>query len=366
MENKKRAMIDRIKWDVTDNKTLVWKFPYDDISSFTQLIVNESQEVVFLKGGKKIAVFGPGRHTLSSANIPGFSSLMSKPFAGETPFTAEIWFVNKTASLGIKWGTPTPIIIQDPKYKIIVPISGYGQLGIQIKSSDKFLTMIVGTLHEFEVDNFIEKIKSSIIKTTKDSISKALINESVSIFNISSNLVTISESIKSELETQFTAYGIKILDFSIESIHVPDNDPGLEDLRKALSQKAEMDIVGYSYKDKRTFDTLEKASESSNGDLKGLFMQSGAGLGVGMGVGSWIGEKIKETSDNINISSHTISCQHCNNKNTEKSKFCSECGVPLLNLQKGNTIICQECSQYNHKDNKFCTGCGSSLHIDEN
>jgi len=361
MVDTKRGVLDRIKWDVEDNNTLVWKFPAENISSYAQLIVNESQEVVFIKGGKKVAIFGPGKHTLSSANIPGFSSLISKPFSGKTPFTAEVWFINKVAALGIKWGTSTPIQIQDPKYRVILPISGYGQLGIKINSSDQFLTALVGTSRVFEVDNFIKKIKSSIIKTAKDSISTLLTEGSVSIFDISSSLIQVSKTIKLQLQKELDTYGVEIIDFSVESISVPDNDPVLKKLKDSLSTKAEMDIVGYNYKDKRTFDTLEKASETSGSDIKGSFMQGGVGLGVGLGVGNWIGDQIKEVASNASLQNTANVCKKCNTKNPENAKFCLECGFSFIELNNQKTVECHECNNLSPYGSKFCINCSNKL-----
>src|SRR5262249_38106687 len=107
------ALMHRIKRDETADDQVVWKFPSEEIRIGSQLIVNQSQEAIFVKGGQALDVFGPGTHTLSTANIPLLSKLINLPFGGETPFTAEIWFVNRTAKRDLTWGTPAPIQLFD-------------------------------------------------------------------------------------------------------------------------------------------------------------------------------------------------------------------------------------------------------------
>ena len=116
-----------------------WKYPDTELGTWTQLIVNESQEAILFKGGQALDWFGPGRHTLETANIPLLSKLVNLPFKGKSPFTAEVWFVNKVNTLDVKWGTPTPIQLQDPKYNVFIPVRAHGQFGIRITDAKKFL-----------------------------------------------------------------------------------------------------------------------------------------------------------------------------------------------------------------------------------
>jgi membrane protease subunit (stomatin/prohibitin family) len=110
------AIIDRIKFDAPTDDILAWKFPSDDLKLGSQFVVNQSQDAVFLKGGRVFDLFGPGRHTLSTANLPLLSAVVNLPFGNETPFAAEIWFVNKTVKRDLKWGTSAPIPLIDPVY----------------------------------------------------------------------------------------------------------------------------------------------------------------------------------------------------------------------------------------------------------
>lgn len=143
------ALFEVIKYEGTPDM-FAWKYPNEEIGTWSQLIVSESQEAILFKDGRAYDVFTSGRYTLETQNIPLLNKVINLPFGGESPFSAEIWFVNKVHSLDIKWGTPTPIQFQDPKYKVFVPIRSYGQFGVQIEDSKKFLIKLVGTLTAFD------------------------------------------------------------------------------------------------------------------------------------------------------------------------------------------------------------------------
>jgi membrane protease subunit (stomatin/prohibitin family) len=167
------AVIDRVKWDGTPN-ILAWKFPSEELSTWTQLIVNESQEAYLVRGGVYEGPFGAGRHTLSTENIPLISKLINLPFGGKTPFTAEVWYVNRVTNLDIKWGTPDPIQLEDPKYRVMLPIRAFGQYGIRIIESKKFLLKIVGTLKEFDSDTLSEYFRGVLITKIKTEFRRSL------------------------------------------------------------------------------------------------------------------------------------------------------------------------------------------------
>lgn len=142
------AIVEVLKYNGPPD-VFAWKYPSEELGTWTQLIVNESQEVVLFKGGKALDVFPSGRHTLSTANIPFLNKIINLPFGGRSPFTAEVWYVNRLFKLDIKWGTASPIQIQDPKYGVFVPIRSNGMFGIQVEDSKRFLVKLVGSVTSF-------------------------------------------------------------------------------------------------------------------------------------------------------------------------------------------------------------------------
>ena len=165
------AIVDVVKCDCGPN-TYAWKFPNNALSTGTQLIVNETQEAILFKGGQALDTFGPGRHTLSTKNIPLLNKLINLPFGGQSPFTAEVWFVNKVHSLEIKWGTPTPIPLFDPFLMVDVKVRCFGQFGIKIDNSRMFLERMVGTLPVFTSDRLTAYFKGEYLKQCSSIIGK--------------------------------------------------------------------------------------------------------------------------------------------------------------------------------------------------
>lgn len=255
------ALVDVIKYDGTPN-VFAWKYPNSELGTWTQLIVNETQEAVLYKGGQSLDLFGAGRHTLDTANIPILSKLINLPFGGKSPFSAEVWFINKVNALDIKWGTPTPIQIQDPKYNVFIPLRAFGQFGIKIQDSKMFLNKLVGTLPTFNADDILKYFRGVYLTKVKDDLSGYLIKKRISVLEINAYINEISENLKERISPTFEEYGIELVNFYVNDISVPENDESVKKLKTALSKKAEMDIVGYNYTQERSFDTLEGAAKN--------------------------------------------------------------------------------------------------------
>ena len=142
------AILDRIKYDGPQNGSqwLIHKCPSEEFVLGSQLIVNQGQEALFFRGGEALDLFGPGTHTLSTGNLPILNKLVNLPFGGKTPFTAEIYYINKTAGLDLKWGTSTPVPIEDPKYGLILNIGARGQYGVSVRDARLFVGRIIGAV----------------------------------------------------------------------------------------------------------------------------------------------------------------------------------------------------------------------------
>lgn len=309
-------LADVIKWNAAPG-VFAWKYPSEELSTKSQLIVSESQEAILLNQGKFVGPFRAGRHTLNTENYPLLGSILKIPFGGKTPFSAEVWFIQKAFSLDIKWGTPDPIQVEDPKYHIFIPVRAFGQYSLQIQDSTKFLLKLVGTLPVFVEKTLKDYFKGILLKHTKDLLAKYFIEKNTSIIQISANIREISDILHDEISRELEYYGIRIVNFNINSISTDEKDPAVARLRRALAERAEMEILGFNYQQKRTFDTMESAaSNQGNGNL----MNAGIGMGITMG---------------------NVAEQMSQNLNTTKvnSKFCPSCGNPI----NGNVNFCPSC-----------------------
>lgn len=347
------AIIDVVKYDGNPN-VFAWKFPNDELATWTQLIVNETQEAILVKGGQICDVFGAGRYTLDTENIPILNKLIKLPFGDRSPFKAEIWYINKVFSLDIKWGTSTPIQLQDPKYKVFIPVRAFGQFGIKIEESKKFLLKLVGTLSQFDKNSILKFFRGIYLTKSKDVISSYLIHKNISILEINAYLEEISAYLQEKISPTFDEYGIKLVSFFVNDINVPEDDAAVIQLKNALAKRAEMDIVGYSYQQERSFDTLEGAA-TNPGSVQGGLMGAGIGLGMGVGVGGNIGQQFSGLTQNLNIND-TKECPKCKARISTNEKFCHHCGYDTAKTEKA--ITCSACNAILNENTKFCPECG--------
>ena len=272
--------VDVIKWDVNE-KELVHKFETDEIRLGSQLIVYPSQMAFFVKGGKVMDEFTCGTYTIKSDNIPLLGKIINIPFNGETPFKAEVWFVNLISILNNKWGTMTPLQVEDPKYEVIVPIRAYGQYGIRVSDPHLFMTKLVGNMLSFETAKVVDYFKGVLLSKLTNIVYDALRLSNQSVLNISSQVESLSSFAQEKLSPVFEDYGLALELFSIISISVKEDDPSFIRLKEAKDAKARINVLGRAdYQMTRSFDVLEEAASNQSG-MAGAAMGIGAGIGIG-------------------------------------------------------------------------------------
>lgn len=359
------AVVKVVKYNGTPD-VFAWKYPSEELGTWTQLIVNESQEAVLVKSGKVLDVFGSGRHTLDTANIPILSKITNLPFGGKSPFTAEVWYINKGYNLDIRWGTPSPIQIQDPKYGIFVPVRSNGAFGIHISDTKKFLIKLVTTLTTFDSETISKYFRSLYITKVKDAISTYLIEKQISVLEINAYIEEISDYMKQKIKPVMDDYGIELVSFYVNEISVPEEDSSIKKLKDALSKRAEMNIIGYNYQQERSFDTLEGAATNS-GSSATSFMGAGMGLGMGFGMGPGIGAGFGNMAQEIQLNNKeelTKVCPKCQVKISKTLRFCGNCGFDTETKPKENadvSLACSVCGNSITKDTKFCHECGEKI-----
>lgn len=328
----------------------------DELGNWTQLIVQESQEAILFRDGQALDRFGPGRYTLSTDNIPVLGRLLNLPTGGESPFKASVWFVNKIHVLDVKWGTAHPLQLRDPEYKIPIPVRAYGQFGVRIEDSRKFLLKLVGTRPLLDRELLVSSFRGLILNRIGDLIASYLVKKKINVFEVSAYLGEMADESVERLKPVFDDYGIEIINFYVGSVNVPEDDPAVIDIRKAMSERARMEVVGYDYRQMRSFDTMEKLAESgSNGNP---LMGAGLGLGVGMGAGGAFGQMAGQMAQNLDTApkpeKHERACPHCGKPCGDGDRFCADCGKPLA-------AVCPKCNAMVAQGAKFCPSCGAPL-----
>lgn len=300
----RRGIIDLIQYNGTSDE-LVWKFPYNNLSIGAQLIVNKSQEAIFVKGGAICDIFGEGTHTLSSKNLPLLDKLINLPFGGKSPFVAEVWFVNKVVRRGLKFGTPTPIRVIDPRYaaaEMPIPVRAHGDYSIKVTDSLLLLNEFVGTQHLFTTNDFVEKFSTMVLQELNKNIKKYSREENISPLDFPEYAPEIADYIKQGLIEKFCAYGISLEDFQFAHLAPNEDDPVVKELYntriEAIKERERRQLQGFTYQQERQLDIMETAA--ANEGNAGSMMGAGIGMGMGMGVGASFGQQMSNISQSMN------------------------------------------------------------------
>jgi membrane protease subunit (stomatin/prohibitin family) len=336
-----------------NNKNLVCKSKIEDANSGSQLIVSESQEAVLFRDGQALDLFGPGRHEITSNNLPVLKKIFEKLTNSHTPFPVDVYFVNKTRSEELLWGTTSPIQIEDPKYGILLELRSFGCYQIEIADARKFLIRTVGTLDSFSKEELQDYFRNQIVTKVKTELAKAMVIKNISIFELPVYQEEISEKVKQNLAKDFLELGVQLDQFVISSVKARQEDieklkatkeKSVDTILSAQAQKKAMDTLGTNYRESKTFDVLEEAAtHQASGGL--------IGAGFGLGIAPIVQETFQKKED-----SQKISCPNCKTMNDVGTKFCKECGTKLETV-----ILCPKCNTPLPPSAKFCPNCGEKM-----
>lgn len=226
-----------------DNSTFIWKHPSEDFNSMTQLIVHESQEAIFFMNGQALDLFGPGRYTLETQNIPRIGGLLSRTTGDTTPFHCEVYFINKTVQMALKWGTDSKVRYLDPDFGIPIELGASGDMNLQVSDSRKLLVKLVGTMRGIAWEDrgpgfsksLVACFRPLIVTAVKTNLSQAIKAGQYDILEVDEHLEELSAVLREKIVGGFEEYGLTIAQFYLTTIVFPDNDPNFKRLRELHS-----------------------------------------------------------------------------------------------------------------------------------
>lgn len=242
-----RLMSEKIKHDGLasiikyegDNNTLIWKHPIEDFNYGSQLIVHESQEAIFFRDGQALDLFGPGRYTLETQQLPLLEKIYQLPTDSEKTFHSEVYFINKTVQMAIKWGTPEKVRFIDPLTGTPLELGASGEMNIQVSNSRKLLIKLVGTMKGISWEDgpeFTKSLQSSfrplIANTVKTNLSSVIKSEAIDILEIDEKLGLISDVLREKIIPGFEEYGLTIPQFYVNNVVLPEDDPNFKRIRE--------------------------------------------------------------------------------------------------------------------------------------
>lgn len=378
-----------------DNSTFVWKHPCEDFNTGTQLIVHETQEALFFMNGQALDLFGPGRYTLETQNIPLVNKFFNKATGDNTPFHCEIYFINKTEQMAIKWGTDSQVQYMEPTYHFPLKIGASGEMSLRVEDARKLLVKVVGTDTLLKQNELIQMFRAFLMAHVKPYLAQVMGNAEISIFDVDSRMEELSQTLQSRLIPDFEEYGLSLERFFVTNVVKPEGDRAYEKFKELhirqyadvaeaqLRQKVgiidqetqakrmviesqgiaqKRQVEGYTYQQERGFDVAEKVAEN---EAVGQFSNMGVGLGVMAGVGGTVGSVVgKSVGDALQPTQQTpaqmqqdapnLFCEHCGSPLAPGAAFCEECGQPLASKPQ-----CTKCGFVFEKSGKFCPKCGT-------
>lgn len=394
---------DIIKYE-GDNSTFIWKHPCEDFNSLTQLIVHESQEAIFFMNGQALDLFGAGRYTLETQNIPLLGKVLNRATGDKSPFHCEVYFINKTEQMSIKWGTDSKVQYIEPTYGFPLSIGASGEMSLRADNARKLLLKLVGTESYLGQQKLVSFFRSFLMTRVKTYIAQAMKNNAINIFEIDENLTAFSDSIKKMLVGDFAEYGVALEQFFITNIAKPDGERQYEKFKELhfrqyadvaeaklrqqigvidAQTEAQKTVIasqaiatkraqeGYTYQQERGFDVAEKVAQNEAvGQMTNLGVGLGTMAGVGGVVGGVVGGAVNDALSNtapakpVGTWRTTCSaspdgpsafCENCGAKLAQGSAFCEECGAPVA--KKSDT--CANCGYKFERAGKFCPKCGT-------
>ena len=255
----------------------------------SQVIVREAQSAVFFRDGKALDTFGPGRHTITTANIPLVIDLIGKAFDGKNPFPAEVYFVSTREFANQKWGTPQPILVRNPGVGLgIALLQGFGTYGVQVADPQQFVTQLVGAMGAYSSRDINDRLRSMLLSKLQD-----LLGETTDASNVPELIGMVEEigaGVRAKAQDDFKAVGLRLKAFYIESLK--PSDKSAEELR-AMGM---LDLQTYTQL--QAADAMREAAQNPSGGA-GLT----AGIGAGMGIGSAISDAVRKGSQSAEAGS---------------------------------------------------------------
>jgi len=323
-----------------------------DIKMGAQLIVQENQSAVFFRDGKALDTFGPGRHTLTTMNVPILTRLLSIPFGGTSPFQASVVYVARHTFQDMKWGTKEPIPFRDTEL-YMVRLRAFGKYSFRVSDPALFVNSIVGTRGLVSTQSLGEYLRDIIVSRLNDLLGENL----KTVFDLPAYYDELAAGVKARVADDFSRQGLELVDMLISAITPP------EEVQKKIDERASMSALGdmNRYMQYKAAESMPDAAKQPGGAAG-----TGMGLGMGFGFGQIMANAIGgqgqqgQQGQQGGGATQNVPCPKCNTPNPSGAKFCQNCGANTQ-PQQAPAQVCPHCQAQVQAGVKFCNNCGQSL-----
>ncbi|MDR0850748.1 MAG: SPFH domain-containing protein [Christensenellaceae bacterium] len=342
----KNQLLKVIEWTDLSKDTIVYRYPMDgrQIMMGSSLTVRESQVAIFVNKGKVADIFGPGKHILTTSNLPFLTTLLSLPYGFKSPFYSEVYFVNTKQFPNQKWGTSNPITMRDKEFGVI-RIKAFGKYSFRVDDAGLFLKELFGTNASFTTGDINEYLRSILISGISDTIAES----KISAIDLSCNLLEFSKVAAKQVTDHFKELGLAISNLIIENVSFP------EAVEKAIDTRSSMGVMGETMDTYMKYQTANAIGDAAKNPGAGGSL---AGLGVALGTGQVIGDAMKDSfKAKPQEEVKKRFCTDCGASINAGAKFCNECGAK----QTVAADVCPKCGDKVAKGAKFCPHCGQKL-----
>ena len=385
-----------IKNDAYGNM-LCAKIPCEDFNIGSQLIVAEYEEALFVKDGVIEEIFGPGKYTLTTENYPFLTKLMSHLFTGGvSAYNCKVYYINKSHHLEQKWGTSSTLRCLDPVWGIEVHIKARGAYTVIVKDGKKFFIKMVGANASASESDIVKQFKTAFLQNITDQLFEYISSADTEVMVTCNKKKSLANELTSVLNDILDEYGLELVNFYIEHIEIPENDPSMERIRemRILRQEKQFEREQSMADQRMQFGMRQEEAQAerfisgqqaqadyermkirnqdgnngwarqeaveimkTNSEHGTMLTDMGISIGMGKAMGNMANDFINQFNQPSSDSDDNCICKNCNATNPKGMKFCGSCGSPLTPQKK----VCANCGSEIMNGMKFCGECGTPV-----
>lgn len=343
----KRQLLKVIEWKDDSSDTIVYRYPMEDrveIMNGCQLIVGPAQTAILVKEGQIADVYGPGLHKLETKNMPILTSLASWKYGFDSPFKADVYYVNTKQFINQTWGTTNPVMMRDRDFGMI-RVRAHGKFSFRVSDPAVLMREIFGTNRDYRTASLIGHFRSIVVSSFADALGEA----NIPALDIAAKYRELADVLIQTSKDDFAKMGISVESLYIENVSLP------QEVEQAIDKRTSVGVMGDKMQSFMQYQTAEAIRDAAKNE--GGVAGAGVGLGAGLGMGQMFAEAMKTAKDEPKPTEVAkVACSKCGKMIPADAKFCPECGE-----KRPEKKFCVKCGKPMPASANFCPECGTKV-----